>query len=155
MKKYFWFLVSLIFLAIIFVAFFYFKSNSAGQVCFDKNCFVVKLAKTETERERGLMNVTQLDKNKGMLFIFEKEGDYPFWMKNTLIFLDIIWIDKNGKVVFVKENAEPCLPADGAGEQKNCPAINPGVQAKYVLEINAGLAQKFGIKVGRTAVVTP
>ena len=83
----------------------------------------------------------ELDKNKGMLFIFDKEGIYPFWMKNTLIPLDIIWIDSNDKVVFISQNVQPC---------KNliCPSIFPTVKAKYVLEVNAGVCQEIGLKVG-------
>ena len=62
-------------------------------------------------------------------------------MKNTLISLDIIWIDENKKIVFISQNNQPCL-------EDNCPAINPGVKAKYVLEINAGIAEELGIKIG-------
>ena len=112
-----------------------------SSVCINENCFQVASAKTQSERERGLMNVGSLDKDKGTLFIFDKDGIYPFWMKNTLINLDIIWIDSNKKIVFIKENAEPC---------KNfiCPSIVPLVKASYVLEINAGLCQEIGLKLG-------
>jgi len=106
-----------------------------------KNCFSVELARTTNEREKGLMYRTYLGQNQGMLFIFDKEDIYPFWMKNTLIPLDIIWLDNSGRVVFANENSQPC-PAD------NCPSINPGVEAKYVLEINAGVAEELGIKTG-------
>ena len=115
--------------------------NSGNQVCFGSHCFFVKLAKTTAEKEKGLMFVKQLDKNSGMLFIFDKEGAYPFWMKNTLIALDIIWIDSGGKVVFISQGAQPC---------KNiiCPQINTSIKAKYVLEINAGISEEIGLKVG-------
>lgn len=115
--------------------------STENQVCFGINCFSVKLAKTNAEREKGLMNVMQLDANSGMLFIFDQEGFYPFWMKNTLIPLDMIWIDGNNKVVFIGQNVQPC-------KTFICPITNPNTKAKYVLEINGGVAEKDGIKIG-------
>lgn len=139
-----------IFLLIILVAvlgylFFYPVEN---KVCFGPNCFSVELAKTDAEREKGLMNRADLAKNAGVLFIFDTEDIYPFWMKNTLIPLDIIWLSKDYKVVFISENAQPC---------KNliCMPINPSVEAKYVLEINAGIAQKLNIKTGDLVQISP
>lgn len=97
------------------------------------------------ERSRGLMYREGLDSDKGMLFIFEKEGEYPFWMKNTLISLDIIWINENKEVVFISENAQPC------SEEYSCPSISPGKNAKYVLEINGGTSERIGLKIGDKA----
>jgi len=119
-------------------------------VCFNPpngKCFFVKLAKTDMEKEQGLMFQDQLDGDKGMLFIFEKEDVYPFWMKNTVIPLDIIWIDKNQKVVFIKENSQPCQTVEG-GKKNKCLPINPKIKALYVLEINAGFSKESGIKTG-------
>ena len=84
---------------------------------------------------------TELDKDKGMLFIFDKEGIYPFWMKNTLIPLDMIWIDSSNKVVFISQNVQPC-------KSLICPVIIPSASAKYVLEINAGICEELGLKIG-------
>jgi len=128
------------------------KQNPENKVCFNpsegENCFFVELVKTNTEREKGLMNRKELDKNKGMLFVFDKEAIYPFWMKNTFISLDIIWIDANGKVVFINENTKPC-------KGLFCPAINPLAKAKYVLEINAGISKEFNIKTGDLVEISP
>lgn len=112
---------------ILLLLLFIIGCSTAPQVCINK-CYNVDLAKTQEERSQGLMNVDNLADNEGMLFIFSKEGNYPFWMKDTLISLDIIWINKDNKVVYVKENAKPC--------NKTCPPINPNKQAKYVLEVN-------------------
>jgi len=117
------------------------NQNSQNQVCFGSHCFFVELAKTNAEKEKGLMSRTQLGKNNGMLFIFDKEDVYPFWMKDTLIPLDIIWIDSNYRVVFIGQNTQPC-------KTFICPLINPLVKAKYVLEINAGLCEELGLKIG-------
>jgi hypothetical protein len=118
-----------------------FSQDLENKVCFGEKCFLVKIAKTDFERRRGLMFQKELGEEMGMLFIFDKENIYSFWMKNTLIPLDMIWIDKNNKVVFINENSQPC----GAEE---CPLISPNVKAKYVLEINAGVSKGDGIKIG-------
>lgn len=117
------------------------QQYSLGSVCIKEKCFSVELARTDTERERGLMLRTQLDKDKGMLFIFEKEGIYSIWMKNTFIPLDIVWADSQGKVVYISENAQPC-------QSLICPSAVPATKAKYVLEVNAGICKEVGIKLG-------
>lgn len=113
-----------------------------SQVCFGNNCFEAEIADKEDTRLRGLMFRERLDEDKGMLFVYESEDIYSFWMLNTLIPLDIIWLDKNKKVVFIKKDARPC------GEEKDCLGINPQRPALYVLEINAGLSDKIGLSVG-------
>ena len=65
-------------------------------------------------------------------------------MKNTLIPLDIIWINTNKEIVFIKENVQPC------GESL-CQSINPAKSAKYVLEINGGISKEIGLSVGQKA----
>lgn len=76
-----------------------------------------------------------------MLFVNQHEGLYPFWMKNTLISLDIIWISKDKKVVYIAKNVQPCL--------ETCEAIKPACPAQYILEVNAGFIEKYQIKVGQ------
>ncbi|MEK7080259.1 MAG: DUF192 domain-containing protein [Patescibacteria group bacterium] len=126
---------------IAFLTASYFSLKQEKSVCFESFCFEVEIAKTPLELSQGLMFRKSLGQNKGMLFIFEKEGIYPFWMKNTLIPLDIIWIDENNKVVFISENTQPC-------PQKDCLQIIPQAEAKYVLELNAGQAREAKIKIG-------
>lgn len=111
-----------------------------GRACFNDVCFNVSLAVTAAERARGLMFVDHLDEGRGMLFVFEKDGIYPFFMKDTLVPLDIIWIDSDGKVVFISRNNQPCTFI--------CFNIDPGKQARYVLEMNAGISDKIGLAVG-------
>src|SRR3972149_157729 len=87
-----------------------------NQVCFNGQCLEVEVASTPKDRERGLMFRENLERNKGMLFIFENEGIYGFWIQNTLIPLDIIWINEDKEVVFIKNNALPCT-------ENLCPSI--------------------------------
>jgi len=108
------------------------------QVCINEKCFQVEIAKTQAEREKGLMFRENLDEDKAMLFIFENSGIYSFWMKNTLLPLDIIWVNENKEVMFIKENAQPL----------NETFIIPNQSAIYVLELNAGIVNKFNISIG-------
>jgi len=104
--------------------------------------FEVELADTPQRRERGLMYRKNLLPDGGMLFVFEKEGQHAFWMKNTFIPLDILWLDKDGIVIYIVKNASPW-------PRGNPPIINPPVfNSKYVLELKGGISDKLGIKTG-------
>ncbi len=115
-----------------------------NRICFKDGCFRVELATTAQERSEGLMFRESLEKDKGMLFIFEEEQRYAFWMKNTYIPLDIIWMNKDKQVVFIKKNAQPC-------ERQACGNYAPGKEALYVLEVNAGSVGSAGINIGDMA----
>ncbi len=115
------------------------------QVCFKENCFSVELADSPYEHSRGLMFRKHLDLDKGMLFIFKEEKRRSFWMKNTLIPLDIIWINKDKKVVFISRNSQPC-------KKDVCPLITPDKRALYVVELNGGISDKIGLKTGNKII---
>lgn len=119
----------------------YLSEQKEQKVCLQEHCFLMEIAKTEAQREQGLMDRKEMAQNKGMLFIFEQKGLYSFWMKNTFLALDIIWLDGQGRTVFLSQNVLPC-------EQDPCPVISPDKIAKYVLELNTGQAQVIGLKVG-------
>lgn len=103
--------------------------------------FLMAIAKTSEERMLGLMYKERLDSNKGMIFIYNKEKKHSFWMKNTLIPLDIIWLNKSKHVVYISKNTQPC-------KQNDCLSIKPDRRAIYVLEINADLSDKLGLSIG-------
>lgn len=106
--------------------------------------FRVQVADTEPTRATGLMFRTEMPVSEGMIFLFEKQQSLTFWMKNTLIPLDMVFFDQNWKIVSIQKNAEPCK-ADPCGLY---PSSGP---AKYVLEINGGLSDKLGILQGAKA----
>ena len=116
-------------------------SNNISEICFENKCFNVEIADTSEKRRTGLMNRESLAIDSGMLFTFEKEGIYNSWMKNTLIPLDIIWFNKDNEIIFIKENAQPC-------KTEQCETFGPEKKAKYILEINGGLAEKTGVEIG-------
>ncbi|MEK6894507.1 MAG: DUF192 domain-containing protein [Nanoarchaeota archaeon] len=129
---------------IIFVVFLiFYNKEDVNKVCIGDNCFVVEVVDDDEKRQKGLMFREELDENTGMLFIFENEGVYPFWMKNTLIPLDMLWMDSSGKIVDIKE-ADPC-------ESDPCEVIYHSGSAKYVLEINKGLSATLEIEIGEIA----
>lgn len=110
------------------------------------NEFMLEVADTPESRKTGLMNRTQMDQDKGMVFIFDNDGMYSFWMKNTLISLDILWLDSNYKIVYIAKNVPPCEET----KTPKCPSYSPGVMARYVVELNAGVSDTGNIKVGDT-----
>ena len=110
------------------------------KVCFQNVCVQAEIADTESKREIGLMFRKSLPKNQGMLFIFDSEEKYSFWMKNMRIPLDIIYIRQDKRIVDIKTNIPPCKEA--------CPSLIPGAKAKYVLEVNAGFSKKNKVNIG-------
>lgn len=119
--------------------------NVPKQVCFSGQCVNVEVARTQEERTRGLQDRQSLGKDKGMLFIFQKSQKQNFWMKDTFISLDIVWMDRNKKIVFIIPNILPC-------KTEKCPVYKPEKDALYVLEVNAGATIELGLKVGDQAV---
>ena len=104
----------------------------------------LEVADTEAKRQKGLMNRAKLESDKGMFFVFDNSGIHPFWMKNTLIALDMIWLNSNKEIVFMYENAQPCNNVIEAV----CKSIIPEGIAKYVIELNAGSVEKLELKIG-------
>jgi uncharacterized membrane protein (UPF0127 family) len=141
-----WILMSAIFLIIVIVLVLVMRPAKEEKVCFKYKCFSADIANTPQAREQGLMFRTQLDENRGMLFVFDKEDIYSFWMKNTLLPLDMIWINGSKQVSYIYANATSCA-------DELCPSITPDAAAKYVLEINAGLVDFYSIKVGDNVTI--
>ena len=100
--------------------------------------FCVELAKNNKERQRGLMFRKEMELSNGMMFIYDRPQSVSFWMKNTSIPLDIIFVDEAGIITKIFENARPFSKT----------SIFGGHDVKYVLEINAGLAKSLDIKKG-------
>jgi uncharacterized membrane protein (UPF0127 family) len=102
------------------------------------HAFSFELAATEAERSRGLMFRKELPEGHGMLFDFEKDQPVSFWMHNTYISLDMIFITGDGRIVRIAENTEPLSDR----------LIPSGAPIRAVLEVIAGTARKFGIAPG-------
>lgn len=103
----------------------------------------VEIAANDETRTQGLMFRDRVPPGTGMLFLFPQTGHYPFWMKNTFVPLDMIWIDEGRRVVHVHADVPPC-------KADPCPSYPPDAQARYVLELGAGEAGKHLLTTGTT-----
>ncbi len=99
-----------------------------------------EIADTEEKQDYGLMNRSSLDENSGMLFVFDTDETHSFWMKDTLISLDMIFINAAKNIVFIEENATPLSETP----------IVPTEACRYVLEVNGGFVASHGVSVGDT-----
>lgn len=100
--------------------------------------YLVEVADTPDKIRQGLMYRTSLAPDRGMLFVFDRDGDRHFWMENTLISLDMIYISSDGRVVGVRENAIP----------ESTVSIEPPGPSMYVLEVSGGQCRRQGICAG-------
>ena len=100
--------------------------------------FSVLIAESNKDRRQGLMHIEFMEENQGMLFVFNPPRRVSMWMRNTPMSLDILFIDRNGKVINMEENTTPY----------STKALSSGGTIRWVLEINSGLAKTKGIKTG-------
>ena len=106
--------------------------------------FTLEVAATPKSQQLGLMHRQSMPADRGMIFVFPQERQLSFWMKNTLIPLDIVYADKAGKVVSVKQ----MKPMDETPVPSDAPA-------KYAIELNQGTANRVGVKVGDVLQIPP
>jgi uncharacterized protein len=109
------------------------KSDGKSIVSID-----IEIADDEAKREVGMMGRPVMEERQGMLFIFDEEFFASFWMRNTILSLDMIFINKQGKIVTIHKNTKPF-------SDDSYPA---NALTMFVLEVNAGFTDKYGIKEG-------
>lgn len=107
--------------------------------------YSVEIADDSEERSRGLMFRDELGADDGMLFLFPREAPRAFWMLNTRIPLDIIYIDAERRIVAWSLDTPPC-------RTRTCPNYPSRAAAKYVLEVNAGEMERLGVSIGDRVV---
>lgn len=100
--------------------------------------------RTDIELLKGLMFRETMPANRGMLFVHPDESTYHYWMYQTKIPLDIIWMDHDRRIVELSLDTPPCTSTS----VKDCTNYGGNYKSKYVLEVNAGVAKKAGLKVG-------
>lgn len=135
-------------LVIIFFLLFFIFFQKPGEIKIVKIAgqdVKVELAITSAEKEKGLSARQGLDENEGMLFVFDKPGEYAFWMKDMNFAIDIVWLDASNQVVHIEKNATP---------ESYPNTFNPGVDAKYVLEVISGFSEKNNLKEGDSVIFT-
>jgi uncharacterized membrane protein (UPF0127 family) len=145
LKKYDLYLI--IFLFIFIVTFTFMPRNTVDQVIIQTDSgnvsIAVEVADDTEERRVGLMHREELGANSGMLFIFQQPKVLTFWMKDTLISLDMIFISENLDIIKIDRDVPPCTT-------DLCPNYG-GVYGKYVLEVNGGFTETHGVKEGDKA----
>jgi len=104
----------------------------------DQHSFDIEIADTEVKRVKGLMNRYKMDTNQGMFFIFDREDVQSFWMKNTYLSLDMLFISADYRIVDIYENAFPLSES----------LITSEARAKYVLELLGGTVKKNSVNIG-------
>lgn len=108
-------------------------------ILMPKGALEVEVANTKASRELGLSGRPKMKDSEGLLFVFDKPGRYGFWMKDMNFPLDIVWINQNGIVVDIERNVSPkTFPQTFINES----------DANFVLEVNEGVAAKFGLYLG-------
>ncbi len=136
-------LISLIFLIVIALAFFYFDNNNSVAdkpiLNINNESIALIVADDQQEREKGLGDRDYISDYEAMIFVFEQPDIYEFWMKDMKFPLDIVWLNEKREVVYIKENAKP---------ESYPESFVPPQKAQYVIEFNTGLVSKLGIKVG-------
>lgn len=111
--------------------------------------YAVELADDDAERARGLMFRDAMADDRGMLFVHDTQEPQAYWMKNTRIALDILYFDNDGKLVAQQRDVPPCSLGDA------CPSYPSNAPARYVLELNAGQAEKLKLQDGATLIFGP
>lgn len=106
--------------------------------------FKSRVASTPEARDKGLSGVKSLDKNEGLLFVFDNDDTWGIWMKDMVIPIDIIWLDAEKKVVFIVKRADP--------SSYPYTTYRPTKPARYVLEVPAGTADSKNIRSGDKAI---
>ena len=102
-----------------------------------------ELANTPQKRAEGLMYRTHLAPDRGMLFTFSQAEAWVFWMKNTKISLDLIWINEKKQIIHIEQNVPICTRTDDS-----CPQYRPNEGALYVLELAGGRAESLKLQRG-------
>jgi uncharacterized membrane protein (UPF0127 family) len=125
------------------IAFMIANFKPTTEVRLGTGVFNVRLANDETSRQLGLSGVGNLGPNEGLLMVFDSDDTWEIWMKDMKIALDIIWLDSDKEVIYSVKNASPELSTDKI--------FQPDDPARYVLELNAGSIEQYGIKTGQKA----
>ncbi|HTE48328.1 MAG TPA: DUF192 domain-containing protein [Candidatus Paceibacterota bacterium] len=130
-----------------------FESRDIKQVKIAGQSIKVELAITPAELARGLSGRKGLASDEGMLFTFNQPGRYPFWMKDMNFPIDIIWLDEDLKVIYIKKDARPELYPETYGPDDVPTKIGIGAEVgtKYVLEVVSGFSEKNNLKAGDRA----
>jgi len=118
-----------------------YSKPKTARIELDGVTLTVELATTPGAQQQGLSDRDSMPADHAMLFVFNQEAEWSFWMHEMRFSLDIIWFNANRQVVFIEQDLPPCTPA-------TCTVYTPPFNAMYVLEVNAGFVRTNGVKLG-------
>ncbi|MGA2783904.1 MAG: DUF192 domain-containing protein [Candidatus Bathyarchaeia archaeon] len=121
------------------------SQHKTSHIIISGTLLTVELAETPPAQEKGLSGRPSLPDDHGMLFVFDHQDYWGFWMIDMKFHLDIIWFDSNRQVVFIESNLSPCTT-------QNCPVFTPNAKALYVLEVNAGFVAAHQLTYGTSFI---
>jgi uncharacterized membrane protein (UPF0127 family) len=127
----------------LYAGYVLFKPAGTTRIMFEGVVLSVEIAATPADQQKGLSDRDSMPLDHGMLFVFNSEGMWEFWMKEMRFSLDIIWFDSQKRNVFVEQGLAPCTPED-------CPMYTPTVNSMFVLEVNAGFVRAHNVGIGDT-----
>ena len=127
--------------ASLVIGYYFYSQPKTSMIEINGVTLTVELATTPEAQQQGLSDRDSMPADHGMLFIFNQDAQWGFWMHEMRFPLDIIWFDANRQAVFIEQDLQPCTPT-------NCPVYTPLDNAMYVLEVNAGFVAANGIRLG-------
>jgi len=125
----------------LYAGYVLFKPASTTRIMFGGVVLTVEIAVTPADQQKGLSDRDSMAPDRGMLFVFNSEEMWGFWMKGMRFSLDMIWFDSQKRSVFIEQGLPPCTP-------QNCPIYTPPVNAMFVLEVNAGFVKAHNVVIG-------
>ncbi len=144
LKKHIFYIITILFVVGLFIFSFSnmdYKKNRLDMVIFTINGKSIStyIADDKLNREKGLSILDHIGDNEAMLFLFDKSGYYNFWMKDMKFPIDIVWLDKEKRIIYIKKNARP----------KDYPSsYGPNIKSLYVLEFKNGFTDDNHLFVG-------
>ena len=136
-------IIAVLVVAVLSISYYVSNEPKTAQIEFAGVILTVELATTPAEQQQGLSDRSSMPEDHGMLFIFNQQTEWSFWMHDMEFPLDIIWFNASRQMVFIEPDLPPCPPS-------SCPVYTPPVNAMYVLEVNAGFAAANHVELGET-----
>jgi len=127
--------------ASVSIWYYVYSEPKTARIELDGVMLTVELATTPAAQQQGLSNRDSMPTDHGMLFVFNQEAEWGFWMREMRFSLDMIWFNANRQAVFIEHDLPPCTPSI-------CTVYTPSVNAIYVLEVNAGFVRANSVKLG-------
>jgi len=131
----------ILFLMILVLTFSVYGKTRFTRIFFNQHEFTVELAETDSQKAIGLMFRKSIPEDFGMLFLYSDEDYRAMWMKNTLIPLDLVFINSQKEIVDIIQEVPPC-------KKDPCESYISKEKARFVLELNSGTAKKIELKIG-------